>query len=129
MNLEYVGERCVELIKRQKWFPVAKHSGWLRDHATFGEMVADDTYCITFSNQIAKKNPNGNGAEYVTYLEEGTQPHDIPNAFGRALPFGIGGRFDGKFHPGSQKHKGFISDKSVNTIIKYICKKYNGELK
>ena len=33
-------------------------------------------------------------------LETGTKPHDIPNAFGFGEKFGIGGRFDGKFHPG-----------------------------
>jgi hypothetical protein len=31
----------------------------------------------------------------------GTKPHDIPGAFGYPLPFGIGGRFEGKFHPGT----------------------------
>lgn len=129
MNLERIGEECTRLIKRQSWFPVAKHSGWLRDHATRGEMDGENTYVITFDNEIAKKNPNGNGQPYITYLEEGTPPHDIPGAFGRDLPFGIGGKFDGKFHPGSDRHKGFISEKSVNTIIKYICSRFNGELR
>lgn len=32
----------------------------------------------------------------------GTKPHDIPGAFGYPLPFGIGGRFEGKFHPGTK---------------------------
>ncbi len=31
---------------------------------------------------------------------EGTAPHDIPGAFGRPAPFGVGGRFGGLFHPG-----------------------------
>jgi hypothetical protein len=31
----------------------------------------------------------------------GTKPHDIPGAFGYPPPFGIGGRFEGKFHPGT----------------------------
>ena len=39
---------------------------------------------------------------YALYVELGTKPHDIPGAFGYALPFGIGGRFDGKFHPGTR---------------------------
>jgi hypothetical protein len=30
----------------------------------------------------------------------GVVAHDIPRAFGKPLPFGIGGRFEGKFHPG-----------------------------
>lgn len=46
---------------------------------------------------------------YAEYLEKGTKPHDIPHAFGRPLPFGIGGRYSGKFHPGSKKWKGWIS--------------------
>lgn len=128
MYLFQVGEKCVELIKKQSWFPY--RSGWLKYHATFGEPENDNTYVITFSNKIAKMNPNSKSkSEYITYLEEGTSPHDIPGAFGRSLPFGIGGRFDGKFHPGSQKHVGFIKNKSVNTIVKYICSRYNGELR
>lgn len=35
------------------------------------------------------------------YIEWDTRPHDIPNAFGFGIDFGIGGRFDGKFHPGT----------------------------
>jgi hypothetical protein len=37
---------------------------------------------------------------YAYYIHEGTKPHDIPNAFGWGPTFGIGGRFDGRFHPG-----------------------------
>lgn len=35
------------------------------------------------------------------YIEWNTVPHDIPNAFGYGPLFGIGGRFEGKFHPGT----------------------------
>lgn len=35
------------------------------------------------------------------YIEWDTEAHDIPNAFGRGPDFGIGGRFEGKFHPGT----------------------------
>ena len=124
INLEQIGENCTKLIKGQPWFPY-RH-GTLRDEATRGFLVNSTTYCIEFSNEIAEAK---SGSPYITYLEEGTKPHDIPCAFGREFPFGIGGRFDGKFHPGSTKHKGFIKDKSVNTIIRYICSKYKGELK
>jgi len=48
-------------------------------------------------------------APYIPFLEYGTGPHDIPNSFGYGERFGIGGRFSGKFHPGSKKHVGFIS--------------------
>lgn len=118
MNLEQIGENCLYQIKSSVWFPYK--TGNLRDAATSGNLTKKDTYVITFSSEIAP---------YVEYLEEGTRPHDIPCAFGREFPFGIGGRFDGKFHPGSTKHKGFIKDKSVNTIIRYICSKYKGELR
>ena len=39
---------------------------------------------------------------YALWHHEGTEPHDIPNAFGWGPTFGIGGRFDGKFHPGTK---------------------------
>jgi hypothetical protein len=35
------------------------------------------------------------------HVEWTTRPHDIPNAFGWGPDFGIGGRFSGKFHPGT----------------------------
>jgi hypothetical protein len=37
---------------------------------------------------------------YAASVHDGSAPHDIPNAFGWGPQFGIGGRFDGKFHPG-----------------------------
>lgn len=114
---EQIGIECLGLIKRQPWFPYK--TGFLRDHATSGSMYKDGVYLIKFSTQIAP---------YIAYLEEGTGPHDIPRAFGKPLPFGIGGRFDGKFHPGSTKHKGFISNKSVNAIVDYIRMRYNGKV-
>lgn len=116
-DLEGAGNASVALIKRASWFPYK--TGRLKFHATSGGMYSDDTYRIHFSGTVAP---------YVEYLEEGTSPHDIPRAFGRPLPFGIGGRFDGKFHPGSTKHKGFISVKSVNAIVEYIANKYDGEV-
>lgn len=125
MNLERIGEDCTRLIKQAYWFPYDK--GNLRGHATKGEMITTDTYEIKFDGEVAP---------YVEALEEGSQPHDILGAFigkkeamKRVPPFGVGGKFNGKFHPGSTKHKGFISEKSVNAIISYICSKCKGELK
>jgi len=118
MNLEELGEDSVSLIKNASWFPFK--SGNLKFNATSGQMVDSQTYRIHFDSTIAP---------YVEALEEGSKPHDIPNAFGRGMTFGIGGRFDGKFHCGSTKHKGFISNKSVNAIIKFICDEYNGVVK
>lgn len=42
----------------------------------------------------------------AAYVENETKPHDIPGAFGYKPPFGVGGRFNGKFHPGTPgKHR------------------------
>lgn len=116
MNLEQLGIMCLAEIKNASYFPYK--SGRLRDLATSGTMFTDTCYRIKFNSAIAP---------YVEYLEEGTRPHDIPRAFGKPLPFGIGGRFDGKFHPGSMKHKGFIKDKAVPAIVDFICVRYKGK--
>lgn len=116
-NLESLGNEVTDLIKRQPWFPYA--TGHLKFDATKGAMMDSNTYQIQFDSSIAP---------YIPFLEEGTEPHDIPRAFGRPLPFGIGGRFDGKFHPGSKKHVGFIKDKSVTTIVNYIQSMYGGRV-
>lgn len=116
-NLEQVGNELTSMIKKESWFPYK--TGNLKFNATQGAMYSDNIYRIHFDSSIAP---------YVEYLEEGTRPHDIPCAFGKPLPFGIGGRFDGKFHPGSTKHKGFISNKAVNTIVDYIAQRYNGQV-
>jgi len=39
--------------------------------------------------------------EYFPWVVfDGTAPHNIPGAFGRPLPFGTSGQFNGMFHPG-----------------------------
>ena len=101
-------------IKTASWFPYK--SGNLKFSATSGQLINNETFQIKFDSTVA---------DYIEYLEEGTSPHDIPRAFGRPLPFGIGGRFNGKFHPGSMKHKGFISEKSTRLIVDYYIKKYD----
>ena len=116
-NLSEVGDTVTNLIKRASWFPYK--SGKLKFEATSGRMWDATTYRIHFDGSVAP---------YVQYLEEGTDPHDIPRAFGKPLPFGIGGRFDGKFHPGSKKHVGFIKNKSVETIVSYIASVYGGRI-
>ena len=115
INIEQLGTDLTMMIKRASWFPYK--TGNLKFSATNGSMYNDTTYRIHFDSTVAP---------YVEYLEEGTSPHDIPKAFGKDLPFGIGGRFDGKFHPGSTKHKGFISHKAVNMIVEQIQTKYDG---
>lgn len=46
---------------------------------------------------------------YSLFVHEGTDPHDIPGAWGIPSPFGVGGRFGGMFHPGSAPNR-FLSD-------------------
>jgi len=59
---------------------------------------------IKLSNILYAVEPTAKDARgriYGGYLEYGTDPHDIPNAFG--IPgYGIGGRFDVRFHPGAK---------------------------
>lgn len=129
IDLRKDGNECLKTIKSASFFPV--RTGWLKNHATSGRMISTDTYLIKFDSKIAP---------YVQYLEEGTKAHDIYNAFGFALGnnpqgkvvspyFGIGGRFNGFFHPGSTKHYHFIQDKTIDTILMYFVLKYNGEVK
>jgi hypothetical protein len=85
-----------------------------------------------YKTKEIKVNLNGDRVPYAKFLEEGTAPHDIPHAFGYGSiyppkpnpythqePYGVGGRFNGKWHPGSTKHKGFIE-----TIFIYNCLSY-----
>ena len=116
-NLEQAGIEVTNLIKRASWFPYK--SGTLKFNATQGSMYSDTAFRIHFDSSVAP---------YIEYLEEGTGPHNIPHAFGRKLPFGTRGRFNGKFHPGSDKYKGFISDKCVGAIVEYIASKYEGQV-
>ena len=114
-NLEQVGKDVTALIKNASWFPYK--SGKLKYEATQGAMLNASIFKIHFDSSVAP---------YIDFLEQGTKPHNIPGAFGYSLPFGIGGRFSGKFHPGSTKHKGFIADKSVNAIVNYIVDLFGG---
>jgi len=56
------------------------------------------TISVTNSKQVT-----GGGKTYflADLIASGTQPHNIPGAFGYKPPFGVGGRFSGLFHPGS----------------------------
>ena len=116
-------EKIVSEIKHSSFFPYA--SGHLRSNATSGRLIDNNTYDICFSSSIAP---------YLPYLEEGTAPHDIPFAFvgkkkwiwwypykdGVPFLFGMGGRFNGKFHPGSTKHKDFIKEKCVDYFFQSL---------
>lgn len=65
---------------------------------------------ILFSGQIAP---------YIDFLEYGTGPHIIKDGFGRGITI---------HHPGSTKHKGFISEKSVQRVLYTLASKFNGKV-
>lgn len=119
-----------------------------RDANYIGFMVKNDTFLpydtgrlkrytrtstkSYYKSKEIKVELNGQRVPYAGFLEMGTKPHDIPHAFGYGsiypdrpnpytgkIPFGVGGRFDNKFHPGSVKHKGF-----VEYVMLYNCLKY-----
>lgn len=107
-------------IKRKPYFPV--RTGFMRDSACYPESLGgwfgSELACVKFDSAVAP---------YIPYLEEGTTAHDIPNSFGYGPQFGIGGRFSGKFHPGSYLHVGFISVNcydDAKSIALSECSKY-----
>lgn len=124
-----------KLIKHGKFIP--RDSGALYRNIK-GKLLNKNTYVITFGETKDRY-----GRNYVPFLEEGTKYHNIPFAFvgkgnyvywepykdGQKYLMGVGGRFHFHFHPGSTKHKGFIGEESVNTIINYFRTKYNGEVR
>lgn len=61
---------------------------------------------------------DGNIADYVDYLEFGTYPHLIPNAFGRGITV---------LHPGSQKHKGFIERGMFDIMLRTVVRELKGQ--
>ena len=82
-------------------------------------VMSDTAGCgIDAAGKVTNKSSNiasGVKAEYAFFIHEGTQPHDIPNAFGYGPTFGIGGRFDGKFHPGNRAYRYLSKNLSMFT--------------
>lgn len=64
----------------------------------------NNTVSTVIGSDLMVTSKAGNSYNLGYLLEHGTNPHDIPNAFGYGEWFGIGGRFDGKFHPGTQPY-------------------------
>jgi hypothetical protein len=69
---------------------------------TFGDELAIRIQSDTTSCSAERKS-------YSLFVHNGSDAHDIPGAFGIPAPFGIGGRFDGKFHPANAPVP-FLSD-------------------
>lgn len=91
-----------------------------------------------YKSQEIKVYLSGDRVPYAGFLEEGTAPHDIPHAFGYGSiypgkpnpythqePYGVGGRFNGKWHPGSTKHKGFVENVMLNNCLNYLKNAYD----
>ena len=104
VNLQMLGDTCLMNIKRATWFPYK--TGRLKFHATTGYLVNPYTYCIHFSGTIAP---------YIEYLEKGVQPSFRISKNGNLF-----------YHSGTDKHRGFISDKCVHSIVNYIAARYKG---
>ncbi len=117
-SIDYVrdAKRINYYIKYDKDLPV--DTGWLKRHIMTSTKETKD-------KQEIKIFLSGSEVPYAVYLEEGTAPHDIPNAFGRGMEFGIGGKFDGKFHPGSRKHVQFIERVLLGNCLSYYRKTYD----
>ena len=94
-------------IRESSWFPFK--TGNLKWRATY-IVPQKNGFDIVFS---LKK------AFYIDFLEYGTKPHLIPNAFGRGITV---------MHPGSRKHVGFIRVKSVNSTIQSIIQYTGGKI-
>lgn len=126
LDMQMLGEYVLASIKTSGYVPVDR--GILRDSGIRGYLMTKDN--------VAIKIGVGEASKYVAFLQEGTMPHDIPNAFGLGeikpnpytgeFPFGVGGKFNGKFHPGQKKHVGFV-DKlfgvAIDATINFIGKK------
>ena len=128
-----VAKECLTRIREEPWFPKGKGNLAYNGTTLVPNIAFENSTTIKFlgSYPIFK---------YIEPLEKGSKAHNIPNAFGKGIDFGTYGRYDmGKnrhafmdtslfFHPGSIKHQGFISGKSVRYCVEYICRRYNGRV-
>lgn len=108
MNWKILEVETLHAIRSMPDFPFK--TGHLKWDATFSISHANG-FDIIFDVNIA---------HYIPFLELGTGPHLITNAFGRDISV---------MHPGSHKHVGFISQKAVNTALNTICTKLGGKRK
>lgn len=96
-----------EIVKQAAIRQVNKRTGRL-SQGILKRPVESDVGGLSIRIIATAKDPK-TGVDYAAYVHEGTKPHDIPNAFGWGPTFGIGGKFDGYFHPGYKGNK-FLSD-------------------
>jgi hypothetical protein len=75
-----------------------RRTGCLQDSIVKRAETLGEELSIRIQSDTTSCSPSR--TSYSLFVHEGTGPHDIPGAFGIPAPFGIGGKFDGKFHPG-----------------------------
>ena len=103
-------DKCYMALKTYSKFP--HDTGHLQDEA-LDKIRTENGFNLFLHNSDVNK-----GAPYQYFLEYGTQPHIIHNAFGK---------FTVK-HPGSRKHVGFWSSKSYMVVIAEILEHVKAEL-
>lgn len=96
-----------EIVKTAAKAAAPRRTGCLADSIVKRVVDLGDAFEIRIVCDTTPCSPTRQS--YALFVHEGTVPHDIPNAFGWGRNFGIGGRFDGKFHPGSPPNH-FLSD-------------------
>lgn len=128
-EMQNAADIILATIKNDPLLP--KDTGYLRDN-----IISEVHY---YKQEVIIQIP-GSKVKYAQYLQNGTGPHDIPHAFGYGskrpsrrnpytgrIPYGKGGRFNGKWHPGSTKHAGFVDYVLLNDTIDYFYTHYDVE--
>jgi hypothetical protein len=101
-----IGVAEVVKVKAQSNAPV--DTGCLRDSIVKRFVSGSITgLVVTIQCDTAPCSPTHTA--YSLFVHEGTEAHNIPNAFGYGPTFGVGGRFDGLFHPGTKPNR-FLTD-------------------
>lgn len=102
-------------IKNAPWFPY--DTGHLKNDSTIVEYFPNgiNGFSIVFD---ANEDPSY-GANYIPFLEYGTNPHFI-HFVNRGFSI---------YHPGSNKHVGFIRVKSYGLALKTIAETLGGTTK
>lgn len=104
----------VSALRNSAWFPY--DTGNLKYNATYGDM-----HLSSFGVGIIKFDTTR--APYIFFLENGTGLYGkYKSVWQRDF------KYKSAIMLGSGKHKDFISDKSVNAVIDYICRVTGGDL-
>ncbi len=96
---QQAAERLKDAAPRGKTTTDGGHMADLFRPAPITVTTTGATITVTNSKKVT-----GGGKSYflADLIASGTQPHNIPGAFGYKPPFGVGGRFAGMFSPGMQ---------------------------